>query len=277
MRLGGPVYVDQMNPDTWVQALLKNGYRAAYCPVKAGDGRNVIQAYAKAAQDADIVIAEVGAWMNMLDPDENKRRQAVEYNKVQLALADEIGARCVVNISGSRGPKWDGPHADDLQLDTFEMIVTTVREVIDSVKPQRTFYTIEPMPWMFPDSPDSYNDLIYAVDRQRLGVHLDVVNWINSPRRYFQNAAFIQECFQKLGPRIVSVHVKDTLMGNNLTVHIDEVRPGLGTLDYRVFLKEMERLPADTPMMLEHLEKEEEYVLSARYLREVGTEIGINF
>ncbi len=277
MRLGGPVFNDQKDPESWVAALKKNGYRAAYCPVQAGAGKEEIRAYARAAQQADILIAEVGAWSNPLDENEEKRCRALEYNQQQLALADEIGARCCVNIAGSRGEKWDGPDPHDLTPDTFDLIVETVRKIIDAVKPTRAFYTLEPMPWMFPDSPDSYLDLIKAVDRERLAVHFDPVNWINCPRRYFDNGAFLRECFEKLRGRIISVHAKDTRMGTNLTVHLDEVRPGLGELDYRVFLTELARLPADTPVMLEHLAEEEAYNQAASYIRSVaqGLEISL--
>jgi sugar phosphate isomerase/epimerase len=275
MRLGGPVYLQQMNPDDWINALKKNGYRAAYCPVQSGAGSEEVRAYAAAARQADIVIAEVGAWVNTLDLDEAKRRDAIAYNQRQLALAEEIGALCCVNIAGSRGEKWDGPSPEDLTPETFAMIVDTVREIIDAVKPQRAFYTLEPMPWMYPDSPDSYLALIDAIDRPRFGVHFDPVNWMCSPQRYFHNASFLRECFEKLGSRIVSVHAKDTLLGTKLTTHLDEVRPGLGKLDYRTFLQEMDRLPVDTPLMLEHLEKEEEYRLSADYIREVAAEIKV--
>jgi sugar phosphate isomerase/epimerase len=275
MRLGGPVYLQQMNPDDWINALKKNGYRAAYCPVQSGAGSEEVRAYAAAARQADIVIAEVGAWVNTLDLDEAKRRDAIAYNQRQLALAEEIGALCCVNIAGSRGEKWDGPSPEDLTPETFAMIVDTVREIIDAVKPQRAFYTLEPMPWMYPDSPDSYLALIDVIDRPRFGVHFDPVNWMCSPQRYFHNASFLRECFEKLGSRIVSVHAKDTLLGTKLTTHLDEVRPGLGKLDYRTFLQEMDRLPVDTPLMLEHLEKEEEYRLSADYIREVAAEIKV--
>ena len=71
-------------------------------------------------------------------------------------MADEIGARCCVNIAGSRGAKWDGPHPADLTPETFDLIVQSVREIIDAVKPTRAFYTLETMPWMYPDSADSY-------------------------------------------------------------------------------------------------------------------------
>lgn len=275
MRLGGPVFVQPMNPDDWIRAIQKSGYRAAYCPVQSGASSDEIRAYAQAARRADIIIAEVGAWVNTLDLDEAKRRKAVKYNQSQLALADEIGAVCCVNIAGSRGEKWDGPSPLDMLPETFDLIVATVREIIDAVKPQRALYSLEPMPWMYPDSPDSYLELIRAIDRPQFGVHLDPVNWINSPQRYFNNGAFLKECFAKLGSLIVSVHAKDTLLGNRLTTHLDEMRPGLGKLDYRTFLNELNRLPVDTPIMLEHLENEEEYSLSAQYIRGIAQEIGV--
>ena len=53
------------------------------------------------------VVAEVGAWSNPLSPDETTRTAAVELCKRRLALADRVGARCCVNIAGSRSENWD--------------------------------------------------------------------------------------------------------------------------------------------------------------------------
>jgi sugar phosphate isomerase/epimerase len=276
MRLGGPVFLkESKSPEDWTRALNASGYRAAYCPVQASAGGETIQAYARAAAQADIIIAEVGAWSNPLSPDEVEREKAVAFCQSQLALADEIGALCCVNIAGSRATLWDGPHPDNLTQETFEMIVEVTRKIIDAVKPRRSFYSLEPMPWMYPDSPDSYLELIQAIDRAQFAAHLDPVNIINSPQRYFNNSAYLRECFQKLGPYIKSCHAKDILLADRLTTHLDEVRPGLGFLDYKTFLREMHKLPADTPLMLEHLEREEEYVESARYVRSVAEELKI--
>ena len=275
MRLGAPLHVDDQDPQRWVLAVKEKGYRAAYCPVQADAGSDVIRAYAQAAQGADLIIAEVGAWVNTLDSDETKRKQAEAYCQQQLGLAEEIGAVCCVNIAGSRGVKWDGPDERDLTPETFEMIVAMVRRIIDAVQPRRAFYTLEPMPWMYPDSPDSYLELVAAIDRPQFGVHFDPVNWICSPQRYFNNGRFIEECVNKLGPMIKSVHAKDSLLGNALTTHLDEVRPGLGKLDYRTLLRALDRLPADTPLMLEHLPQAEEYDLAAAYVREVADEVGV--
>jgi len=276
IRLGGPILEKYNTPEAWVQALKKLGYSAAYCPVEAKSSDDEIKAYAQAAQEANIVIAEVGAWSNPLDPDETKRRAALERCRTQLALADKIGARCCVNICGSRGNKWDGPHPDNLTQKTFDLIVETVRSIIDDVKPKRTFYTLETMPWAYPDSPDAYLRLIQAMDRKQFAAHLDPVNLICSPQRFYGNGALIRECFEKLGPSIKSCHAKDTILHEELTTHIDEIRPGLGGLDYGVFLRELSQYP-DTPLMLEHLKTAEEYEQAANYIRSVGRKIGLEF
>lgn len=273
MRLGGPVFGDISTPQKWVAAVQAAGYRAAYCPVKNDASEATIAAYAQAAQEADIVIAEVGAWSNPLSSDEKIRREAREFCKRQLELADKIGAVCCVNIAGSLGTKWDGPCAADLTDAAFALIVESVQEIVDSVQPQRAVYTLETMPWMYPDSPQSYLDLIQAIDRKSVAVHLDPVNLIHCPQRYFHNAAFLRECFALLGPQIVGVHAKDIVLRENLTVHLDEVRPGLGGLDYGVFLEEMRALPPDTPFMLEHLPSEAEYALAAAFVRSQAKDI----
>ena len=275
MRLGAPIFEPSTDPDAWIAAVQRRGYRAAYCPVKPDADPATIRAYARAAERADIVIAEVGAWSNPLSPHADTRAAAIAKCQASLALADAIGARCCVNIAGSRGAKWDGPHPADLTRETFDLIVQTVREIIDAVKPTRTFYTLETMPWMYPDSADSYLALIAAIDRKQFAVHLDIVNLICSPQRFFANAALIRECVAKLGPQIKSCHAKDIALADRLTVHLDEVRPGLGGLDYRALLRELAGLDPDLPLMLEHLPRPEDYDEAAAHVRAVAQEIGV--
>jgi sugar phosphate isomerase/epimerase len=275
--MGAPIFARTDDPGAWAEAVRAAGYRAAYCPVDESADDHTVSAYAEAARRADIVIAEVGAWSNPLDPDEKRRSAAIALCRARLALAERLGARCCVNIAGSRGEKWDGPCALDLTEESFEMVVETTRRIIDAVKPRRTFYTLEPMPWMYPDSPDSYLRLLAAVDRPACAVHLDPVNMICTPRRYFRNGAFLGECFDKLGPRIRSVHAKDIAIRAGFTLHLEEVAPGKGELDYRAFLRGVAGLDPDMPLMLEHLEREEEYREAADYVRHVAGELAIEF
>jgi len=274
MRLGGPVFQPYHDPDSWIAALRSCGYTAAYAP-QIPDGFTPAD-FAHAADAANIRIAEVGVWNNPLCRDEDVRRAAIAKCQEKLALADELGAACCVNIAGSRGAEWAGPHPDNLAAETFDLIVVTVREIIDSVKPRRTVYALETMPWIYPNSVESYVRLLEAIDRPAFGVHFDPVNLINSPERYFDNAALIQEFVAALGPHIKSVHAKDTLLHSRLTTHLDEVQPGLGALDYRTLLRTLDPLGPDLPIMLEHLKTAEEYTQAASYVRGIAAEVGVN-
>jgi sugar phosphate isomerase/epimerase len=276
LRLGGPVFESYQGPDGWAQAVKKLGYSAAYCPVGTDASDDVVKAYAGAAEKSDIIIAETGAWSNPISSDGRERKAALEKCRTQLALADRIGARCCVNISGSRGESWDGPSEKNLTRETFDMVVETARAIIDDVKPTRTFFTLETMPWAYPDSPDSYLQLIKAIDRRQFAVHLDPVNLVCSPQRYYKNAELIRECFEKLGPHIRSCHAKDILLRPQFMTHLDEVRPGLGGLDYATFLRELAKL-GDIPIMLEHLPNAEEYHLAAEHIRSVAKSIRLSF
>lgn len=277
MRLGGPIFLHNPDPDSWIAELRRLGYSAAYCPVDQTAAPEVVRAFERAARAAEIVIAEVGVWNNPLSPDEGERQAAMALCQQRLALADAIGARCCVNIAGSRGAVWDGPHPDNLTEDSFALIVETTRAIIDAVRPTRTFFTLEPMPGIYPDSPESYLRLIRAIDRPQFAAHLDPVNWVTSPQRYFRNGDLIRAAFQTLGPYIKSCHAKDITLASRLTVHLDEVPPGLGALDYPTLLHELSRLAPDTPLMLEHLPDAETYRAAAGRIRAVAAQEGLTF
>ena len=276
IRLGAPVPGSFTDPAEWIKTVKALKYSAAYCPLQPGANSELIRSFRTEANKNNIIIAEVGAWSNLMDPDDTVRKESLKKNMESLQLADEIGASCCVNISGASGEIWDGPYPGNYSKDTFDQIVETVRYIVDQVKPVSAFYTLEPMPYMLPDSPDSYLELIKAIDRKQFAAHLDPVNMISSPQRYFNNGAFIKECFAKLGPYIKSIHAKDILILPELTVHLEERRPGLGALDYKVFLNEASKLK-DIPFMLEHLETQEEYRLAATYVREEGEKAGVKF
>lgn len=277
MRLGGPTFGKHSSPVEWTSELKALGYGAAYCPLSPDADDATVRDYEKAAREADIVIAEVGAWSNPLSPDEDERKKALEKCRRGLDLADRVGARCCVNISGSRGGKWDGHDPSNFTDETFDMIVEIVRGIIDDVKPTRSFYTLEAMPWMYPDSPEEYARLVEAIDRERFAVHLDPVNIVASPRLYYDTTSLLKECFARLGPKIRSCHAKDIAFSQKLTVHLDEIRPGLGGLDYRTYLSELDSLEDDVPLMLEHLATAEEYAEAAGHIRSVAKEAGVAF
>ncbi len=276
IRLGGPVWGDLHDPGEWVKAIKAKGYSAALCPVSVGTDEQIVKSFEKAAKEANIIIAEVGAWSNPISSNEEARKNAIKKCKDSLALAELISANCCVNVTGSRGNSIVGPHPDNLKKETFDMIVQVTREIIDEIKPTRTFFAIESLPWSYPDSADSYLDLIKAIDRKSLAVNLDPVNMINSPSKYFNNGELIKECFKKLGPYIKNCHAKDIKLRDAYTVHFDDVPLGTGGVDFKTYLTCLSKLK-DIPLMMEHMNSSEEYEKAAITLRTIGDSSGILF
>jgi len=277
MRFGGPYLGKYTDPDSWIKSLKEWGFRSTFCPLPIGASPADVRAVAMAARNAGIVIAEVGVWNNPIDPDPAKRKTAIDACKAGLAQAEEIGARCCVNCAGTLHPThWFGPHPDNFTDRGMDLVVESIREIIDSVNPVRTWYTLEPMGFILPDSTETYLQILKAVDRDRFAVHFDPVNLINTPRKYFDNASVTREFVRVLGRHIKSCHVKDLILTADLTVCLKEVRAGLGGFDCGAFLREVNKLDRDLPVLMEHLENEGDYRLAAEYIRSIIKKEGIH-
>jgi len=269
LRLGGQNIAYTGDPDAYIAAHVAFGYNAAYVPNIRLENRDEVTALARAAAKADVMIAEGGAWKNLIAHDPVQRRANLDYAMHQLALADELGARACVAFHGTAGhpgdpwqlsPNYDyGPHPDNQTEAGFQRAVDTAREIIDAVKPRRAKFSLEMVPWLVTDTPENYLKLLKAIDRPMFGAHVDAVNMVITPRLYFNTGAMIREAFALLGPWIVSCHAKDVILQGGpgtISFHIDEVPPGEGNLDYAAYLTEIAKLGRDVPLMLEHFDAE---------------------
>jgi L-ribulose-5-phosphate 3-epimerase UlaE len=106
---------------------------------------------------------------------------------------------------------------------------------------------------------------------------MDPCNLVNSPSRFYRNTELLNECFDKLGPWIVSCHAKDLTWDVEMNVHFREVRPGAGSMDYSTYLRRLASLPHRPPLMLEHLPNAEEYDKARLHLFEIGKQIQVSF
>ena len=269
MYLGISSSLQHSSPEEWAAKHKALGLETVNFPVTCDDGEDVFMAYKKAADEAGLTIAEVGVWRNTLAADSVERQQWIDYAVRQLRMADAIGAICCVNVVGTPyGPRWDGGYRENFSRELWDMAVKMIRLIIDTARPKYTKFSIESMPWMIPSSPDEYLHLIEDVDRTEFGTHLDVVNMITTPQRYFYNDEFLRECFEKLHGTIVSCHLKDILLKPEYTFQLQECACGEGTLDINLYAQLANAENPNMPMIIEHLTTDKEYVASVQYVRE---------
>ena len=292
IRFGGPVFMGTSkgagageshgaradDPAALAKAHKAKGFRAAYAPRVALADTDRIREIRQAFAAEDIMIAEVGYWENLLDTEPDEREKTRQAMVDALVLAEELGARCAVNILGSYcHGNGNFSHApENFSENAFDDAVEIARTTIDSVKPKSTFFSYEIFPFNVVDSPEQIEKLLRAVDRQQFGVHLDLVNLINCPRAYWTSGDIMRECIERFGDRIVSAHAKDVAMREPaISVILREVLVGEGNLDIAANLRELDKLPQEVPYMMEHLPDEATYDLAAKHIRKVAAEEGI--
>jgi sugar phosphate isomerase/epimerase len=278
MRFGAPLLDSYSSPDQWVECLKKRGYGAANSPLSPNATDAEAIAYGKAAKAANIVIADQGAWgLNCLSYDKSQRDKAVAACIRGLELAELLGARCCVALSGSRDEKWDAPHKDNFSEATFDLVVENTRAIIDAVQPKNTFFTLEPMPWTLPYDSESQLKLLEAVDRKAYAVHYDPVNMVYSPDRYYDSGKYIRNFTESLGAFIRVCHAKDVQLLDAYVLQLHERIPGEGEMDYDTLLTSLAALDDDLPVMPEHLHTQEEYDKAEAFIRGRAEALGLAF
>ena len=293
ISFGAPVFMNQqtraagageshgvatLDPYALARAHKDKGYKAAYAPQIDVRNTTLIRDFRTAFEREGIIIAEVGYWDNLIDSEPQARAENRRKMVEALALAEELGARCAVNIFGSycHGNGNSRHLAENFSTQAFDDAVEMARSFIDEVKPKTAHFTYEIFPFSVVDSPAEIARLIQAVDRKQFGVHLDLVNLINSPRAYWRSGDIMRECVRLFGSRIVAAHGKDVKMEEPaISVILKEVIAGTGKLDIASFVSELHRLPQTVPLMLEHLASEAEYDQAAAHYRQVAAGQGI--
>ncbi|MDF2685732.1 MAG: xylose isomerase domain protein barrel [Clostridia bacterium] len=291
IRFGGPIFEENLkaagagecgtydDPNIIASAYKLKGYTAAYAPRVSLDDRERISDIKKAFAKENIIIAEVGYWDNITDTDEATRKANMNSMTNALAIAEELGARCAVDIFGSyvHGSGSSKFVAKNFSDDAFTDAVDIARYLIDTVKPKTAYFAYEIFPFNVVDCPEMLEKLIKAVDRKQFGVHLDLANLINCPRTYFTSGNIIRDCVKRFGDKRLAAHVKDIKLKEPAnSVILEEVLAGEGGLDMHSFIREINALPQEIPFMMEHLRNEDEYNRAAKYIRKCAADEGIS-
>lgn len=268
MRLGLSTNMNAHSAKEWAETMQALGCRSVVFPLDCSVDDALVNEYVKEAKAHDLLIAEVGIWRNALATDPAERRKNIDYSIAQLRLAERIGARCCVNVAGAFGARWDGGYKENFTKEAWDATVAMVQEIIDAVNPKNTYFSLEPMPWMIPTGPEQYLKLIQDVNRERFAVHMDIINMINCPDRYFFQEEFLEKTFSLLGSRIKSCHLKNVRLLDGFTFQLLECDCSEGCFNLERYAELASKADADMPMIIEHLANDEAYRQSIAYTKE---------
>jgi sugar phosphate isomerase/epimerase len=215
-----------------------------------------------------------GYWQPLIHPDEGVHQQASRTLQAALKVAGWLGARGIDTGPGSlssRGP-W-APDPYNWTPKAREQLVRTLKECAPAAEDNGVLLSLEGHLLVTLNSPEIVRDVLDEVGSRYVRSDFDPVNWIDLSSIYRTGPA-IDHMVDVLGDRIASAHAKDVIIEDRLVIHIDQRAAGKGLLDYRTFLRRMEALDPEHPVIVEGATVEELPEVKA-FLDAVAAELGI--
>ena len=265
-----------------VKALRDQGLTSTITTPPAWDNasESTISELKAALKEYDVEIFEVGGYRNILHTDESARQANLKYLAHCLEVAERLGCRMVGTITGSRNPegnKWGdnyAVHPDNWTLETWKLTVSGIKQILKDTSGLKAALGMEAQVTTNLDGPIAHRNLMEDVGDPRCKVNFDPTNMVHLSN-HFHTTELLNQCFDMLGEDILGCHSKDSyVLPHSQTVHVQEVCPGRGSMDYETFLVRMSRMKWPRTLNPEHFPSDQNPEAYA-YMRKVAAKVGV--
>jgi len=273
---------ENVGPGDLVRKLREAGLTAAFTMpeyfFEATD--SMVRELKAALKQHDMIIFEVGGYRNLLHTDESKRQENIKLIAESMEFAERIGCPMLGTISGSRNPEsneWRdnyAVHPDNWTLETWNLLIDSLNQILKDTEGMNVVIGIEAQVTTNIDSPLAHKRLMEDMGSERIKVNLDPTNMCHL-YNHFHTTELINECFDLLGEDIVGCHAKDTyVLPHSQTVHVQEVCPGRGNLDYETYLVRLSHMKWIRTLSVEHI-PDDQFPEAWAYIRKVAGNVGV--
>ena len=188
-----------------------------------------------------IQVAVLSCYVNLIHPDELRRRAGIQLFKEHLRFVRDFGCGVVATETGSLNPDWSyhpGNHTEE----SFQVMLRSLGEMAAEAEKFGVIAAVEGVASFVASSPARIRRMLDSISSPNLQVLLDPVNLL-TPSTAEDAGRVIDESFQLFGDRIVAVHAKDFRLDSGRMV---PVPLGDGLMDYPRLLR---CLKAAKPLM----------------------------
>jgi sugar phosphate isomerase/epimerase len=223
-------------------------------------------------RDANLPIVAVSGYTNLVHPNPLKRKENIDGLKTILKFARELGAHYVVSETGTFNEESDWVyHEKNGTEEAFETICGTIRDLAKFAYDHGSVFLVENYVNNIVGTVDQVLRLFSEVNHPALGLLLD-------PTNYFSDVNIddvdgeLNRIFNALGDKVKIAHAKDCKRAENTAekhadIDADESHtfrgagsvelpaPGLGILNYDLYLKRLSAMHPNIPLIIEHLEE----------------------
>lgn len=227
-----------------------------------------------AFRDANLPIIAVSGYTNIIHPDPDKRKANIDYLKMMLRYARDLGCPYVASETGTCNPESDWVwHENNAKTAVFEETVGIIKDLAKYAEDWGSTFIVE----------NYVNNIIGSVEQVETmfrEVHSPALGLLCDPTNYFDERTIkdvdgtLEDVFDRLSPFIKIAHAKDIALANDTAekhadIDADESHTfrgsgavelpaaGLGILNYDLYTKLLSKDHPNIPLIIEHLDMDD--------------------
>jgi sugar phosphate isomerase/epimerase len=193
---------------------------------------NLAQRYSEAFQQAGLQIEVLGCYVNIVHPDKNKQKEAIDAFKLHIQLCSTLGATMVGTETGSLGK---GYCEENFTAEAFTAVIEAVKQMVKEAEQHNVIVGIEPGVNHPLYNAELAHELVQKLNSKHLKIILDCANLI-TPNNYVEQESLFEHALALLDPTIAVVHLKDFIIKDGKVVFVPV---GEGLLNFDPVLKYM--------------------------------------
>lgn len=223
-------------------------------------------------RDANLPIVAISAYTNLIHHDPEKKKANLDYMKMIMERALDLGCPYVASETGTKNLEsdWVWDEANETEL-AYEETAEAIAEIVKFGKEVGATYIVE----------NYVNNVIGSIEQlQRLFSDINMPNLklICDPTNYFTEELMhdidgqLQRIFHALSDKMVIAHAKDIKFAEDFGVKqanidadeshvfrgsgaVELPAPGLGCLNYDLYVKLLAKYHPNIPLIIEHLDE----------------------
>ena len=195
--------------------------------------------------DSGLECAVLGCYLNLADPNAERRKKTQEIYKAHLRFAARIGARTVgTETYANPESRFQDPARSE---DAFRLFIDSLRPVVRCAEETGAVLAVEPVWYHIISTPERAVRMLEEIPSENLQIILDAVNLI-SPDRADHAEDIVRDAVSLLGDRVRILHMKDYVISAG--GEMEACACGLGSMRYEKLLAFA--AGRDLPMTLEN-------------------------
>ncbi len=203
----------------------------------------------------NLPISCISGYTNLVHPDAAKRKKNLDRLKQIIRYAHDLGSPYVISETGTfnADSDWE-PHAKNKTGEGYDDCREAIKNIVHFSREHGVTFLIEAHVKNVIGSIEEVLRLFADIQDQHLGLLMDPTNYFHEKNIDEMNRT-LNQIFNALSHKLKIAHAKDVKRDALSDLGIVRPAPGLGSLNYDLYLQRLSKHHPNIPIIIEHLEE----------------------